>query len=183
MTDGYVNRPVAQRYLTRIVQRAKEINSDDSYAFVVSRLVAFGPIAEDPYLERFDSVDIGYQLRPRFEGMEQEAMMQVIRDGCPIGPMFSFDFESRHDGERWFDDLDPDIQKIIRRHNTPEARLMVRENWPLTEVLSHLRMRSSFIRLHDIDVEAPAIFAREWLELDIHGGCVVLDYSRWPRTP
>lgn len=183
MTDGMITRDTAQSYVTKLTFRAKEVNRDDTYAFRIKRLVVYGRVVDDPYALDLDRVDVGYVLAPRYEGEMQRDLVTAIEESCPIERMFSFMFDERHEGERWYDDLDPDVANTIKFHRDPWHMEKVRVRWPVIEVLAHLRMRSPFIRMHDIDTEADRIFAGKWMELDLIGDRILLDYSPWPRRP
>lgn len=41
--------------------------------------------------------------------------------------------------------------------------------WPREEVLRHIRNRRVYVSIHNIDVDAPAVFSEKWMELPVDG--------------
>ena len=41
--------------------------------------------------------------------------------------------------------------------------------WPREEVLRHIRNRRVYVSIHNIDVDAPAVFSEKWTELPVDG--------------
>ena len=181
MTDGRVSRNAAMLDVKAIIRKAKEVNDDISYVYRISRMVVYGAFVDRPEDRDYKTLDIGYLLLPKYEGEEHDARLEATRDGCPLREIFTFDNLTDHAGERWYDDLDPDVRRYVKYNQTTSGFTWIRANWPRLEVTSHLRMRKYHIILHDIEEEGDRIFAHDWLELDLIGDAVLLEYDRWPR--
>jgi len=73
-----LRRETADRLITEVINRARAVNGDESWAYRVRRLVIFGSCARG--LDRPNDVDIACELLPRSCGEKQRAKEQLIRE-------------------------------------------------------------------------------------------------------
>ena len=73
-----LRRATAARLIAGLLQRAEAVNADDSWAYLVGRLVVFGSYVRG--VDRPNDVDVACELRPRWTPDRQLAQEQVRRE-------------------------------------------------------------------------------------------------------
>jgi predicted nucleotidyltransferase len=73
-----LRRGTADRLITEVINRARSVNGDESWAYRVRRLVVFGSCARR--VDRPNDVDIACELLPRSCGEKQRATEQLRRE-------------------------------------------------------------------------------------------------------
>ena len=74
-----LRRTTATRLVADLIERARAVNSDDSWAYRVWMVAVFGSYVRGA--DRPSDVDIACALRPRWKSARQQAHEQVRRDG------------------------------------------------------------------------------------------------------
>ena len=73
-----LRRTTAARLVADLIERARSVNSDDSWAYRVETLAVFGSYVRGA--DRPSDVDIACELRPRWKSARQQAHEQVRRE-------------------------------------------------------------------------------------------------------
>jgi DNA-binding MarR family transcriptional regulator len=73
-----LRRATAARLIAGLLERAKAVNADDNWAYLVGRVVVFGSYVRG--VERPNDVDVACELRPRWTPDRQLAQEQVRRE-------------------------------------------------------------------------------------------------------
>lgn len=68
MTDRRrIKRTTADRMVGEFIDRVKAVNADQSYAYIVTRVILFGSYVNSDR-DMIGDIDIGYEVKPRFSG-------------------------------------------------------------------------------------------------------------------
>ena len=73
-----LRRETAARLIAGLVERARALNADDSWAYRVGMVVIFGSYVRG--VDRPSDVDVACELRPRWRSDRQQAQEQVRRE-------------------------------------------------------------------------------------------------------
>jgi hypothetical protein len=87
-----LHRHTAERLVHQVVARARVINANDAYAFVVRRLELFGSVLRGA--ERPGDVDIAVTIEPRYSGERRDEVFRArIRAAIESGRRFATFFD------------------------------------------------------------------------------------------
>ena len=76
MSSKRLKKQTAVKYLNGVIERIGEVNRDDSFNYMIARAVVFGSFANNPEYEDFGDLDIGFSMRPKWDGCETARMFQ-----------------------------------------------------------------------------------------------------------
>ena len=76
-------RKTTNGYVSDIVRRISEVNSNDDYSYRVERAVLFGSYVNHPERDRIGDLDVALKVVPKHDGDRQREADEKARQRCP----------------------------------------------------------------------------------------------------
>jgi predicted nucleotidyltransferase len=90
MSSKRLKKQTAVKYLNGVIERIGEVNRDDSFNYMIARAVVFGSFANNPEYEDFGDLDIGFSMRPKWDGEAQIKRNHAKQLECSSSDWFCY---------------------------------------------------------------------------------------------